>query len=98
MIDNKNRNQEEAKSIQVAEESRELDWKSKSFMASMFMGDLDMGLAFPFPIQSEEDRKEEIRQKELYIPQKDPADLIFDNGVTKMNEFLNKIQEFEIIT
>jgi alkylation response protein AidB-like acyl-CoA dehydrogenase len=58
VIDNKNRNQEEAKSIQVAEESRELDWKSKSFMASMFMGDLDMGLAFPFPIQSEEDRKE----------------------------------------
>lgn len=47
---------------------------------------------------SEEDRKEEIRQKELYIPQKDPADLIFDNGVTKMNEFLNKIQEFESIT
>ena len=58
MIDNKNRTQEEAKSIQVAEESRELDWKSKSFMGSMFMGDLDMNLAFPFPIQGEEDRKE----------------------------------------
>jgi len=58
MIENKNRTQEEAKSIQVAEESRELDWKSKSFMGSMFMGELDMGLAFPFPLQSEEDRKE----------------------------------------
>ena len=58
MIDNKNRNAEEAKSIQVAEESRELDWKSKSFMASMFMGDLDMTLAYPFPEQSEIDRKE----------------------------------------
>ena len=58
MIDNKNRNAEEAKSIQVAEESRELDWKSKSFMASMFMGDLDMSLAYPFPEQSEIDRKE----------------------------------------
>ena len=58
MIDNKNRNAEEAKSIQVAEESRELDWKSKSFMASMFMGDLDMTLAYPFPDQSEIDRKE----------------------------------------
>ena len=58
MIENKNRTQDEAKSIQVAEESREMDWKSKSFMASMFMGDLDMDLAFPFPLQSEDDRKE----------------------------------------
>lgn len=65
MIDNKNRNAEEAKSIQVAEESRELDWKSKSFMASMFMGDLDMSLAYPFPEQSEIDRKvgDEIIEK-----------------------------------
>jgi len=57
MIENKNRTQEEAKSIQVAEESRELDWKSKSFMGSMFMGDLDMELAYPFPEQSDDDRK-----------------------------------------
>jgi alkylation response protein AidB-like acyl-CoA dehydrogenase len=58
LIENKNRTQDEAKSIQVAEESREMVWKSKSFMASMFMGDLDMDLAFPFPLQSEDDRKE----------------------------------------
>jgi len=57
MIENKNRTQDEAKSIQVAEESRELDWKSKSFMASMFMGELDLSLALPFPLQSKEDRE-----------------------------------------
>ena len=57
MIENKNRTSEEAKSIQVAEESRELDWKSKSFMGSMFMGDLDIDLSYPFPEQGEEDRK-----------------------------------------
>lgn len=56
MIDNKNRTDEEAKSIQVAEESREVDWKSKSFMASLFMGDLDMSLAHPFPVQTAEDK------------------------------------------
>ena len=55
MIENKNRTSEEAKSIQVAEESREMDWKSKSFMGSMFMGDLDMNLAYPFPEQTEDD-------------------------------------------
>jgi alkylation response protein AidB-like acyl-CoA dehydrogenase len=57
MIENKNRTQDEAKSIQVAEESRELNWKSKSFMASMFMGELDLSLASPFPLQSKEDRE-----------------------------------------
>ncbi len=55
-IENKNRNAEEAKSIDVAEDSRELDWKSKSFMASMFMGEVDMGMAYPFPEQSPEDK------------------------------------------
>jgi len=57
MIENKNRTSEEAKSIQVAEESRELDWKSKSFMGSMFMGDLDIELSYPFPEQSVADRE-----------------------------------------
>ena len=56
MIENKNRNQEEDKSIAVAEESREANWKSKSFMASMFMGDLDVSMCFPFPDQEAEDK------------------------------------------
>lgn len=56
MIENKNRNKEEDKSIAVAEESREADWKSKSFMASMFMGDLDVSMCYPFPEQPEEDK------------------------------------------
>lgn len=57
MIENKNRTSEEAKSIQVAEESREMSWKSKSFMASMFMGDLDLSLASPFPLQPKDDER-----------------------------------------
>ncbi len=56
MIENKNRNSEEARSIQVAEESRELDWKSKSFIASLFMGDLDLRLIDPFPVQDAADK------------------------------------------
>ena len=58
MIENKNRNKDEAASIAVAEDNRELDWKSKSFMASMFMGDLDMGMCFPFPAQDPADKAE----------------------------------------
>ena len=56
MIENKNRNKEEDKSIAVAEDSRESDWKSKSFMASMFMGDLDVSMCYPFPEQAPEDK------------------------------------------
>ena len=35
VIENKNRTAEEAKAVAFAEDNRELDWKSKSFMASM---------------------------------------------------------------
>ena len=56
MIENKNRNKEEAASIAVAEDNRELDWKSKSFMASMFMGDFDVSMCFPFPAQDPADQ------------------------------------------
>ena len=57
MIENKNRTAAENASIEVAEASREIEWKSKSFMASLYMGDLDISLAAPFPFQGEEDAK-----------------------------------------
>ena len=34
----------------------------------------------------------------MFIPKKDPAELIFDNGVTSMNDFLAKVLKFESIT
>jgi len=56
MIENKNRNQAEAAAVAVAEDNREMDWKSKSFMASMFMGDFDVSMCFPFPEQDPDDK------------------------------------------
>ena len=55
MIENENRNAQEALSIEVAEASREQEWKSKSFMGSMFMGDFDITRAYPFPEQRTSD-------------------------------------------
>ncbi len=46
----------EEQSMAVAEASREQEWKSKSYIAALFMGELDMGLAFPFPLQNSEDK------------------------------------------
>jgi hypothetical protein len=57
MIENKHWNKQEAQSIAVAEESREEDWKSKSYMGSIFMGDFDLAMTFPFPQQDPEDKK-----------------------------------------
>jgi len=56
IIENKNRSDAEDASIAVAEASRELDWKSKSYMASIFMGDLDQDMIFPFPEQDPKDK------------------------------------------
>ncbi len=56
MIENKNRTAAEDASIAVAEASRETDWKSKSFMGSLFMGDLDIRMVYPFPEQAPVDR------------------------------------------
>jgi alkylation response protein AidB-like acyl-CoA dehydrogenase len=55
-IENKHRTAEEATSVAFAEDNREMDWKSKSFMASLFMGDMDLAMAYPFPEQSPEDK------------------------------------------
>ena len=57
ILENKSRSAEEEGALAVAEDSRETEWKSKSFIASIFMGDLDMNLAHPYPEQSAEDRK-----------------------------------------
>ena len=56
MIENKNWNKQEADSIAVAESSREETWKSKSYMGSVFMGDFDVNMTFPFPNQKPEDK------------------------------------------
>ena len=48
---------EEKRSLEVAEEARELEWSRPSFVSKLFMGEVEESLVFPFPEQSEEDRK-----------------------------------------
>jgi alkylation response protein AidB-like acyl-CoA dehydrogenase len=59
-IENKNRTAEEDASINVAEESRETEWKSKSYMASIFVGDFDIDIPMRkgagYPSQEIEDK------------------------------------------
>lgn len=50
-------NQEKLEALEIAEEAREKTWEYPSFVANLFMGRLRTELVFPYPEQSEEDRR-----------------------------------------
>lgn len=54
----KNISAEKRASLEFAEEAREQEWKYPSFALKLFYGKVDLPLIFPFPQQSEADRKE----------------------------------------
>ncbi len=44
-------------SLEVAEAAREAEWNAPSFVAELFMGTFRRSLLFPFPVQSDDDRR-----------------------------------------
>lgn len=58
-------NQEKRQALEITEEAREKEYMHPSFGGQLFMGEFDPSLLFPFPEQSEEDRKigDEIIEK-----------------------------------
>ncbi len=54
----KNISDEKRESLELAEDSRESEWKYPSFVLKLFHGVVDHKLIFPFPEQSAEDKKE----------------------------------------
>lgn len=58
-------NEEKRQAMQVAEDAREANYTHPSFGAQLFMGHFDPSLVYPFPLQSEEDKKigDEIIEK-----------------------------------
>lgn len=50
-------NKEKQRSLELAEESRETEWKFTSFVAELFNGDFRWDLISPFPAQDPEDKK-----------------------------------------
>ena len=53
----KNISEDKRKSLELAEDSRESEWKYPSFALKLFHGVPDWDLIFPFPEQSAEDKK-----------------------------------------
>src|SRR3989338_8042381 len=54
----KNISQEKLKSLELAEDSREQEWKYPSFALKLMYGVPDWELIFPFPVQSPADKAE----------------------------------------
>ena len=48
---------DEKRALQVTEDAREAEWTHPSFVGDLFMGKLNMDSIFPFPRQSNEDKK-----------------------------------------
>jgi alkylation response protein AidB-like acyl-CoA dehydrogenase len=72
-------NFKEKRSLEVAEEAREKEWKKPSFVQELFMGRLRTDLIFPFPEQDAEDKKagDEVLEKvRKFLLEKVDADLI----------------------
>ncbi len=57
VIDTSKMNSGQREALEVAEAAREKEWAQKSFAGQLFMGRLDVSLLFPFPQQSQEDKK-----------------------------------------
>lgn len=57
VVDAIKRSDQERQAMQVAEDAREEGWKHKSFCEELFAGNFAFDLIYPFPEQSEEDKK-----------------------------------------
>src|SRR5882672_5158440 len=99
----KNISAEKRASLELAEASRESEWKYPSFALKLFHGVVDWDLIYPFPHQSPEDKKkgdEYLKKLESFLKQNldpdevDRTGLIPDKvirGLAEMKAFAIKI-------
>jgi len=93
----------EKKSLEVAEQAREKEWKKPSFVGRLFMGEMHADLVFPFPEQTDEDKAEgdaKLAEVRDYLAKHVDADKIDEtknipksvlNGLAKLGLFGIKI-------
>ena len=83
LLGNQGKNKEEVESLEVAEDSREAEWTKRNFAAGLFMGKLDLSSIFPYPEQTEEDRRigdAFIAKLEFFLRNKLDPDQVDETG------------------
>ncbi len=77
----KSRAEEEA--MEVAEASRETEWEKPSFVGDLFMGNFNLDLIHPFPVQPEDDKQagdEFLAKLERFLAENVDPDKIDEDG------------------
>jgi len=80
----KNISEEKKASLELAEESREQEWKYPSFALKLFHGVVDWPLIYPFPTQGEEDKREGdafLERLEKFLREKLDPDEVDRTGI-----------------
>ncbi len=84
ILNEKNRNKEELEAMEVAEEARETEWENPSFAAELFMGKFNTSAIFPYPEQSDEDKRigdEYLAKLERFLKENLDPDKVDEEGV-----------------
>ncbi len=97
----KNISAEKRASLELAEDSRELEWKYPSFALKLFHGVVDWRLIYPFPRQTEADKKEGdlfIKKLESFLKENLDPDEVDRTGLIpeKVYKGLGEMKAFAI--
>ena len=88
VIDTSNMSDAKASSLDITESARESLWQHPSFGRSLFLGEFDKAMLFPFPVQSIDDQKigdELVKQVGEILYKQLDADLVDESRVIPEN-------------
>ncbi|WP_354623945.1 acyl-CoA dehydrogenase family protein [Psychromonas sp. MME2] len=100
VIDTSKMSDAKASSLHLTENARESIWHHPSFGKSLFMGEFNKAMIFPFPKQSEEDKKigdQLVADVEVILREKLDADLVDETRVIP-EEAIQALQKIGIFS
>lgn len=84
VIDTSNMSEAKASSLHLTENARDSIWHHPSFGKSLFMGEFNEKMIFPFPIQNDQDKEigdQLVEQVEIILREHLDADLVDENRI-----------------
>ncbi len=94
-------NEHQRQALEVTEDAREREYVNPSFGRKLFLGEFDPSMVYPFPVQSEEDKKigdEYLAKMEAFLKENvDPEEIDRTHEIPKsVIEGLAKLKAFAI--
>lgn len=98
VIDTSKMSDAKASSLHITENAREASWQHPSFGRSLFMGEFNKEILFPFPMQNEQDKQigdQLVKQVEVILREKLDPDLV-DESRTIPDEAIQALAKIGI--